>query len=100
MVVTGDQTQIDLPGGKKSGLLNAIDVLSGVEGISFIRFDERDVVRHPLVQKIVKAYDRYDELIGERRQLALKLGEEAQTDSSIEPPLNTAVEIPQFPPLT
>jgi phosphate starvation-inducible PhoH-like protein len=100
MVVTGDQTQIDLPGGKKSGLLNAIDVLSGVDAISFIRFDERDVVRHPLVQKIVKAYDRYDELVGERRQLALKLGEEAQTELSAEPPLNTAVEIPQFPPLT
>jgi phosphate starvation-inducible PhoH-like protein len=100
MVVTGDQTQIDLPGGKRSGLLNAIDVLSGVEGISFIRFDERDVVRHPLVQKIVKAYDRYNELIGDGRQLALKLGEEAQTELSAEPPLNTAVEIPQFPPLT
>jgi phosphate starvation-inducible protein PhoH and related proteins len=100
MVVTGDHTQIDLPGGKRSGLLNAIDVLSGVEGISFIRFDERDVVRHPLVQKIVKAYDRYNELIGAGRQLALKLGEDVQTEPSVEPPLNTAVEIPQFPSLT
>ncbi len=100
MVVTGDHTQIDLPGGKRSGLLNAIDVLSGVEGISFIRFDDRDVVRHPLVQKIVKAYDRYNELIGAGRQLALKLGEDVQTEPSVEPPFNTAVEIPQFPSLT
>ena len=46
MVVTGDVTQIDLPAGKRSGLLEAVDVLRGVEGISFVQFDERDVVRH------------------------------------------------------
>jgi phosphate starvation-inducible protein PhoH and related proteins len=74
MVVTGDQTQIDLPSGRKSGLLNAIDVLAGVEGIAFVNFDEKDVVRHVLVQRIVKAYDRYNEQIGAGRQLAFKLG--------------------------
>jgi phosphate starvation-inducible protein PhoH and related proteins len=97
MVVTGDQTQIDLPNGKKSGLLNALEVLQGVEGIAFVRFDDKDVVRHPLVQRIVRAYDRYNELIGAGRQLALKLGREAQTQTESEPPPDTAVEIPQFP---
>ena len=63
MVVNGDVTQIDLPAGKRSGLLDAVDVLQGVEGISFIHFDERDVVRHSLVQRIVKAYERYNETV-------------------------------------
>ena len=75
MVVNGDVTQIDLPGGKRSGLLDAVDVLKGVEGISFIQFDERDVVRHSLVQRIVKAYEKYNETIGAGRQLSLKLAE-------------------------
>src|SRR6202020_2681485 len=70
MVVTGDQTQIDLPGGKKSGLLNAVEVLNGVEGIAFVNFNDKDVVRHELVQRIVRAYDRYNEIIGVNRQLA------------------------------
>jgi phosphate starvation-inducible PhoH-like protein len=96
MVVTGDQTQIDLPAGKRSGLLNAMDVLRGVEGIAFIRFDERDVVRHSLVQRIVKAYDRYNELTGAGRQLSLTLGD-APTEAVIEPLTVTSVEIPEFP---
>jgi len=75
MVVNGDITQIDLPFGKRCGLLNAIEVLRGVEGIRFVYFDERDVVRHCLVQRIVKAYERYNEMNG-GRQLSLKLGEE------------------------
>ncbi len=95
MVVNGDQTQIDLPAGKKSGLLNAAEVLRGVEGIAFVNFNETDVVRHQLVQRIVKAYDRYRELIGEGRQLALKLGSDAAAEPMQEPPANTAVEIPE-----
>jgi len=75
MVVTGDITQIDLPAGKKSGLLEAIEVLRNVEGISFVYFDERDVVRHNLVQRIVKAYERYDEAMGRNRQLSLRWSE-------------------------
>jgi phosphate starvation-inducible PhoH-like protein len=98
MVVTGDQTQIDLPSGKKSGLLNAVDVLRDVEGIAFVNFDEKDVVRHILVQRIVKAYDKYNELIGAGRQLALKLNGEAPP-SVPDPPDNTAVEIPELPPI-
>jgi phosphate starvation-inducible PhoH-like protein len=58
-VVTGDVTQIDLPGGRISGLVQAMEVVGKVDGISFIYFDERDVVRHKLVQAIVKAYDSY-----------------------------------------
>jgi phosphate starvation-inducible PhoH-like protein len=84
MVVTGDPTQIDLPGSTRSGLIEAVDVLRGVEGISFVQFDERDVVRHSLVQKIVKAYERYNEIIGVNRQLSLKLTEGAENSA---PPL-------------
>jgi phosphate starvation-inducible protein PhoH and related proteins len=73
MVVNGDITQIDLPPGKRSGLIDALEVLRGVEGISFVQFDERDVVRHNLVQRIVKAYERYNEAVGAGRQLTLNL---------------------------
>jgi phosphate starvation-inducible protein PhoH and related proteins len=58
-VVTGDVTQIDLPVGRTSGLVQAMEVVGKIDGISFIYFDERDVVRHKLVQAIVKAYDAY-----------------------------------------
>src|SRR5438552_10347072 len=75
MVVTGDLTQIDLPTGRRSGLVDAVEVLRGVEGISFVYFDEKDVVRHSLVQKIVKAYERYNDMVGAGRQLTLKLTE-------------------------
>ena len=57
-VVTGDVTQIDLPSGKLSGLVDAGKVLAHVEGVSFVYFNERDVVRHPLVQRIVRAYEK------------------------------------------
>jgi phosphate starvation-inducible protein PhoH and related proteins len=60
-VVTGDVTQIDLPAGKGSGLIEALKVVTGIEGIATINFDERDVVRHGLVQQIVKAYDAYSQ---------------------------------------
>jgi phosphate starvation-inducible PhoH-like protein len=59
-VITGDLTQIDLPKSQKSGLRDAVDVLRGVEGISFTFFEAGDVVRHPLVAKIVRAYDARD----------------------------------------
>ncbi len=84
MVVTGDTTQIDLPGGLRSGLIEVVDVLRGVEGISFVKFDDRDVVRHNLVQKIVRAYERYNKAIGADRQLSLRLGESA-TEPVAEP---------------
>jgi len=74
MVVNGDITQIDLPTGRRSGLIHALEVLKGVEGIRFVRFDEKDVVRHTLVQRIVKAYERYDALAA-GPQLNLPLAE-------------------------
>ncbi|WP_180538817.1 PhoH family protein [Nevskia soli] len=73
MVVNGDPTQVDLGTGKRSGLLDAAEVLNGVEGISFVHFSDRDVVRHSLVQRIVKAYERANE--ANTAQLSLKLSE-------------------------
>ena len=58
-VINGDITQIDLPFGKTSGLVEARDILSDVEGIEFVAFNDRDVVRHPLVHQIVRAYEKY-----------------------------------------
>ncbi|HTV65488.1 MAG TPA: PhoH family protein [Bryocella sp.] len=69
-VITGDITQIDLPNANRSGLLEAIDVLGKVEGIRFCHFDEGDVVRHHLVQRIIRAYDEYK---GRNEQLSLSL---------------------------
>ncbi len=59
-VVTGDITQIDLPSNNISGLIQAADILKNIKGLSIIYFDERDVVRHPLVKKIIKAYEEYE----------------------------------------
>jgi phosphate starvation-inducible PhoH-like protein len=69
-VVTGDVTQVDLPEGKKSGLREARNILQGVEGIRFFDFNERDVVRHPLVAKIVVAYDKVDKAIAAAKAAA------------------------------
>ena len=59
VIVTGDVTQIDLPRGRRSGLIDAIHILKGVEGIAFCELTDSDVVRHPLVRRIVNAYDRF-----------------------------------------
>jgi phosphate starvation-inducible PhoH-like protein len=59
-VVTGDVTQVDLPTGRGSGLIEVQKVLRGVEGLTFCHFSEVDVVRHPLVQEVVRAYDAWD----------------------------------------
>jgi phosphate starvation-inducible PhoH-like protein len=61
MVITGDVTQVDLPRGKKSGLQDACRKIEGIDGISFVRLTGMDVVRHPLVQKIITAYEQEDE---------------------------------------
>ena len=86
IVVTGDATQIDLPNGRKSGLLEALEVLKGVEGIGFITFSDKDVVRHSLVQRIVKAYEKHNEVTGVGRQLSLKLVNPAPVDVNISKP--------------
>jgi phosphate starvation-inducible PhoH-like protein len=93
MVVTGDVTQIDLPNGRRSGLLDAIDILRGVEGISFVQFDERDVVRHSLVQRIVRAYEKYNDGTA-GRQLSLKLSDGIPVDAP-----NADSVVPLAPPV-
>ncbi len=80
-VITGDLTQTDLPNPKKSGLLEALHVLDGVEGIRFCHFEDVDVVRHHLVQRIVRAYDSY----GRAQQLPLTLGDNVLPDQPIAP---------------
>ena len=61
MIVTGDMTQIDLPSSQKSGLVQAMHILKGVKGISFIELNKKDIVRHKLVTRIVEAYEKYEE---------------------------------------
>ena len=75
-VITGDVTQIDLPGARRSGLLEAIDILGKVEGLSFVYVTEGDVVRHHLVQRIIRAYDEHkqSDLAGEGKSPDLRNG--------------------------
>lgn len=68
LVVTGDATQVDLPSGRQSGLVNAAQVLDGVPGIGIVRFSEQDVVRHEIVGAIIRAYEKYDRARKEHRQ--------------------------------
>ena len=68
MIITGDLTQIDLPHNTRSGLAEAMDILDGVEGISVIRMNSKDIVRHKLVTRIVNAYDKYDKERAEARE--------------------------------
>ena len=82
-VITGDVTQVDLPRGQRSGLRHAIEVLEDIPGVSFNFFDSKDVVRHPVVAKIVDAYDAYDKKINrlkaEQETLVAKNKAKAQT---------------------
>jgi phosphate starvation-inducible PhoH-like protein len=73
-VITGDITQIDLPNPKKSGLVEAINLLDGVEGIHFCHFEDGDVVRHTLVQRIIRAYEGKSQ----QRELPLGIGDEGK----------------------
>ena len=61
MVITGDISQIDLPTGKKSGLKKVLKILKGIDDIAMCTFNQKDVVRHKLVQDIVNAYEKYEE---------------------------------------
>src|SRR5271157_4827333 len=103
-VITGDVTQIDLPNSNRSGLLEVVEILKNVEGIRFCYFDEGDVVRHHLVQRIIRAYDDYK---GRNEQLSLTLevkngngyavarnGNGAKYAPSIEAPLAEVTETP------
>ena len=74
-VITGDITQIDLPNSRRSGLLEAIEILGNVNGLTFVYFDESDVVRHHLVQRIVRAYDEH-KTQANQNQMSLSLSQE------------------------
>jgi phosphate starvation-inducible PhoH-like protein len=81
-VITGDITQIDLPNARRSGLLEAADVLKRVEGLAFVHFDEVDVVRHHLVQRIIRAYDEHKTRIAEQQVLSLTEGKSGEAKSA------------------
>ena len=81
-VITGDVTQIDLPNPKKSGLVEAIEILRGVDGIRFCHFEDGDVVRHHLVQRVIRAYDSFGRA---QRELPLNLREGASAKSAAKP---------------
>jgi phosphate starvation-inducible protein PhoH and related proteins len=78
-VITGDITQIDLPNARRSGLLEAIDILPRVEGLTFAYFDESDVVRHHLVQRIIRAYDEHKTQAAGQQMLLLKESRSAES---------------------
>ena len=91
-VITGDLTQTDLPNPKKSGLLEALHVLDGVEGIRFCHFEDVDVVRHALVQRIVRAYDSYSRA---QQELPLSMGEPVLPESAMAADKNKHAAKPQ-----
>src|ERR1700761_1674304 len=104
-VITGDITQIDLPNARRSGLIEAADVLKNVQGLNFVYFDEGDVVRHHLVQRIIRAYDDHK---GRNEQLSLSLEPRAnllaQQSSGVvpvEPPrVDREAQVAAMPPAT
>ncbi len=94
-VITGDVTQVDLPRGQYSGLKHAIDVLSQVDALSFNYFTAKDVVRHPVVQKIVMAYEAHDKAVADAKAAA-RAAEQALTTSQVQlqQTAETAAETP------
>jgi phosphate starvation-inducible PhoH-like protein len=81
-VITGDVTQIDLPNPRKSGLIEATNILEGVDGIRFVRFEDGDVVRHHLVQRIIRAYDNFGRA---QRELPLTMPETGEPRAPAKP---------------
>ena len=82
MIVTGDMTQIDLPSSQTSGLVQALRILKGVKGISFVELNKKDIVRHKLVTRIVEAYEKFEEnakASKSAQKLALKKTEDKTT---------------------
>jgi phosphate starvation-inducible PhoH-like protein len=81
-VITGDVTQIDLPNSRRSGLLEAVDILKNVQGLTFVYFDEADVVRHHLVQRIIRAYDEHKTRLAEEQVPLLEPKGEARNGAN------------------
>jgi phosphate starvation-inducible PhoH-like protein len=90
-VITGDVTQIDLPNARRSGLLEAVDVLKNVQGLSFVYFDEADVVRHHLVQRIIRAYDERKNR-GAEGQMELLDSKTPPNGNGVSEPIATAMD--------
>src|ERR1700761_6622300 len=84
-VITGDVTQIDLPQGKKSGLVEALEVCGKIEGIGVMQFTEKDVVRHNLVQQIIRAYEEYDVTQPQRSGNAINGKPESRSNEPVKP---------------
>jgi phosphate starvation-inducible protein PhoH and related proteins len=97
-VITGDITQIDLPSARRSGLLEAVDVLKDVQGLSFVYFDEGDVVRHHLVQRIIRAYDEHKARIAEQQMslLETRSGTNGKASAAEELGQNAATPAPEL----
>ena len=83
MMITGDLTQVDLPKGQRSGLREAYDLLRDIEGISFIEMNQKDIVRHKLVTRIVNAYERYDRERQDIKQYEISLNATEQSDEAL-----------------
>ena len=83
MMITGDLTQVDLPKGQRSGLREAYDLLRDIEGISFIEMNQKDIVRHKLVTRIVNAYERYDRERQDIKQYEIDPNATAQSDEAL-----------------
>ena len=96
-VITGDITQIDLPNARRSGLLEATEVLKSVEGLAFVHFDEGDVVRHHLVQRIVRAYDEHKVRVAEQQMLLLAEPKIAEASGGAEKAPSAAVTSDRTP---
>jgi phosphate starvation-inducible PhoH-like protein len=84
-VITGDVTQIDLPSARRSGLIEAVEILQSVNGLAFVHFDESDVVRHHLVQRIIRAYDEHKVRLAEQQLSLLEPKSEPRSESKFEP---------------
>jgi phosphate starvation-inducible PhoH-like protein len=82
MIITGDVTQIDLPRSTQSGLIQALRILDGVQGVGKVEFGKKDIVRHQLVQRIVEAYERFDE--AQKAERTAAHADEAAADSNQE----------------
>jgi len=92
-VITGDVTQIDLPAGKKSGLIEALEVCGKIDGIGIAHFTEKDVVRHNLVQQIIRAYEEYDGTQPQRSGNANNVGNGKSEPRATEPGKSQIKEI-------
>ncbi len=98
-VITGDVTQIDLPNARRSGLLEAVEVLKNVEGLTFVYFDEGDVVRHHLVQRIIRAYDEHKTRQAEEQMPLLDARNGKVLEPSEDTQENPNVDLPQQSPV-